>query len=177
MWSGTQLLQGAIFAAIFVTSQCQPDSEPGTVGGGTGGATGDQGVVQPPARETTLPPYLFTTLTSYRSTPNKVPDTTRYRHTPGITPRATRMTDIPLITNKPSTIFPPGGFTQQNYFYMEIAVSKLGKYLQVRGASYLCALRPFQIFAGPLFEIKLYSSSTALLSGFQSSPGALKSTV
>ena len=33
------------------------------------------------------------------------------------------------------------------------------------------------MFTGPLFEIKLHLQSTALLSGFQISPGAMKSNV
>ena len=52
-----------------------------------------------------------------------------------------------------------------------ITVSKL-KYLQVRCRSYVWALRSFQMFTGPLLQIKLLLPSTCfvLLSGFQSSP-------
>ena len=53
---------------------------------------------------------------------------------------------------------------------------KLGKYSKVQRTSNFWALRSFEMFAGPLFQIKLHLLSTALLSGFQSSTGALKST-
>ena len=43
-------------------------------------------------------------------------------------------------------------------------------YLKVRRKSYPWALRSFQIFTGPLFQIELHLLRTALLNGFQS-PG------
>ena len=45
-----------------------------------------------------------------------------------------------------------------------------------KGPSYFWALWSFQMFVSPLFQSKLYLLSTVLLSGFQSSPGALKPT-
>ena len=53
---------------------------------------------------------------------------------------------------------------------------KLEKCLQVRHTSYFWASWSFHMFTGPLFQIILHFLSTDLLSGFQSSPGALKST-
>ena len=47
---------------------------------------------------------------------------------------------------------------------------KLGKYLQVRRTSYFSALRSFQIFTCPSFQIKLHLLSSVLFSGVQSSP-------
>ena len=43
-------------------------------------------------------------------------------------------------------------------------------------SSYFWALPSFEMFAGPLFQIKLHLASTALLSGFQSSLWVFKST-
>ena len=56
------------------------------------------------------------------------------------------------------------------------SVKNLENHLQVRQTSYFWALWSFQMFTGPLFQIILHLLSTALLSGFQSSLGALKST-
>ena len=50
----------------------------------------------------------------------------------------------------------------------------LGNYLQERGISYFLALRLFQVFTGPSFQIKLHLLSTVLLNGIQRSLGALK---
>ena len=52
---------------------------------------------------------------------------------------------------------------------------KLGN-IFVRRTSYFWALRSFTMFTSPLFHIKLHSLNTVLLSGFQSSRWALKST-
>ena len=51
-----------------------------------------------------------------------------------------------------------------------VAVSKIRKkYLQVWCTSPFWALRSFQMFTGPKFQVKLHLLSTVLLSGFQSS--------
>ena len=50
------------------------------------------------------------------------------------------------------------------------------KYLQIQCTSYFRASLSLQMFTGPLFQIKLHLLWAVLLSGFQSSTGALKST-
>ena len=61
---------------------------------------------------------------------------------------------------------------------IQLQCQKLGKIFtgQVTRTSYFIALWSFQIFTNHLFLIKLHLLSTVLLSGFQSSTGALKST-
>ena len=57
-----------------------------------------------------------------------------------------------------------------------ISVQNKEKYLQVRRTSYFWALRLFHMFTNHLLQIKLYLLGNVLLSEFQSSQGALKST-
>ena len=59
---------------------------------------------------------------------------------------------------------------------IKVQCQKLEKCLQVWHTSYCWASWSFQMFTGPLFQINQHFLSTDLLSGFQSSPGALKST-
>ena len=58
----------------------------------------------------------------------------------------------------------------------DCSAEKFGKYSQVWRTSYFWALQSFQMFTSPLSQIKQHLLSTALLKGFQSPPGALKST-
>ena len=53
---------------------------------------------------------------------------------------------------------------------------KLGKKFQLWRTSYFLALPSFPMFTNPLFQIKQYLLNTVLLSVFQSSLGAFKST-
>ena len=53
---------------------------------------------------------------------------------------------------------------------------KLETYIQIRRTIYFRPLRVFRMLQGSLFQTKLHLLGTVLLSGFQNSPGALRST-
>ena len=80
-------------------------------------------------------------------------------------------------TNNKSKLKITGRLWVNSIFGFAYTVSKTRKkYLQVRWTSYFWALRSFQMLKGPLFQTKLHWLSNVLLSGFQSSRGALKFT-
>ena len=62
------------------------------------------------------------------------------------------------------------------YYKYVTGEMSLGKIFTSPIYKLLLSFASFQMFTGPLFEIKLHLLSTVLLSGFQSSPGAMKST-
>ena len=84
---------------------------------------------------------------------------------------------VKLTAENKSRLKITGRLWVNSIFGFAYTVSKARiKYLQVRRTSYFWALWLFQMLKGPLFQTKLHLLNNVLLSGFQSSRGALKFT-
>ena len=71
----------------------------------------------------------------------------------------------------------PAKQTQQNLDHIYVYAVSVSQIMEIfTGPSYFSAVPSFQIPTGPLFQIKLHLLNIVLLSGFQSSAKALKST-